>query len=60
MKAMPMERELLKPEDATNWDDFLERITLERSARSDHRESFPAAIAPSAIVGRMSVYGPEA
>jgi len=29
-----MARELLRPEDATNWDDFLERIALERAARS--------------------------
>jgi hypothetical protein len=42
MKAMPMARELLRPEDATNWDDFLDRIALERAARSAHRESFPA------------------
>ena len=38
---MPMARELLRPEDATNWDDFLDRIALERSARSARRQSFP-------------------
>ena len=34
-----MARELLKPEDATTWDDFLERIAVERCARNDHLRS---------------------
>jgi len=37
---MPMAREQpLRPEDATSWDDFLDRIAQERSARSDRARS---------------------
>jgi hypothetical protein len=34
-----MARELLRPEDATTWDDFLDRIAEERSVRSCRRGS---------------------
>jgi cytochrome bd-type quinol oxidase subunit 2 len=34
-----MAREPLRPEDATSWDDFLDRIAEERSVRHDSRES---------------------
>jgi hypothetical protein len=34
-----MAREALRPEDATSWDDFLDRIAQERFARSDSRRS---------------------
>ena len=30
-----------RPEEATNWDDFLERIAQERSATNDRLDSFP-------------------
>lgn len=56
MKAMPMARELLKPEDATNWDDFLDRIALERAARSTHRESF--ARCPWVLTGALLLLVP--
>jgi protein-S-isoprenylcysteine O-methyltransferase Ste14 len=41
MKAMPMASGLLRPEDATNWDDFLERIAVERCVTSARRKSYP-------------------
>jgi uncharacterized protein YPO0396 len=47
MQAMPMAGQLLRPEDATNWDDFLDRIAGEVGAKRS------AAVIPHQVLDAL-------